>query len=763
MRDTGDTAPPLEMWAGIECTVARIGDTYTDQLERTGHATRLGDLDLLADLGVTAVRYPILWERVAPDGIARADWTWADARLERLRALGIRPIIGLCHHGNGPRHTSVVDPSFATGLAAFAGAVAARYPWIEDYTPVNEPLTTARFCGLYGVWHPHGRDDRTFVRALLTQCRAVVLAMRAIRRVTAHARLVQNDDLGKTYGAPGLAARAAFDNERRWLSFDLLCGRIDPAHPLWAYLRGAGATISELAWFRAHACPPDILGIDHYLTSERLLDDRLERYPPHLHGPDGWVDVEAVRVVATGLAGPQRLLAEAWDRYRLPLAATEVHNGSTREEQLRWLLEMWDAARALRAVGADVRAVTAWALLGLYDWDSLLTQQAGHYEPGVFDLRGPRPRPTALARLVRELATGRPPTHPVLSVPGWWRRADRFFYPPVDLPADAPVTAVSTVAEVRGPALVPTLTRGGGVHRIPVRPILIVGTGGPLAAAFARQCARRGLSYLPLVRVGEEAADSVALRRALAQSRAWCVVHASDMFGGDTGMSLGGRRPHGVDLGLLAAHATGDVPFLTFSSDLVFDGVRRDRDIPYTEGDAAMPRSAAGRGQAVADAFTLVQSPAALVARTGPLFGPWDGPDDLARALGARDTVRPVHAADNVMCSPTFVPDLVDACLDLLIDGERGLWHLATAGATTWAGLVRRTSPSQAQATIDVQAAEQRPVDTPTPTMGEPTCVYRTLGSARGTLLPPLDDALARYHNARGAWRMDGTAALGVS
>jgi len=39
------------------------------------------------------MRYPILWERTAPDFLD-ADWSWADERLERMRELGIRPIIG---------------------------------------------------------------------------------------------------------------------------------------------------------------------------------------------------------------------------------------------------------------------------------------------------------------------------------------------------------------------------------------------------------------------------------------------------------------------------------------------------------------------------------------------------------------------------------------------------------------------------------------------------------------------------------------------
>ena len=139
----------LELWAGIECTVNRVGDTYFDQLEFGGHCTRCEDLDLIAGLGISTVRYPLLWERLAPGPPEGASWSWADDRLGRLRALNIRPIVGLVHHGSGPRHTSLLDPSFADGLAAFARALAERYPWVEDYTPVNEPLTTARFSGLY--------------------------------------------------------------------------------------------------------------------------------------------------------------------------------------------------------------------------------------------------------------------------------------------------------------------------------------------------------------------------------------------------------------------------------------------------------------------------------------------------------------------------------------------------------------------------------------------------------------------------------------
>ena len=303
---------------------------------------------------------PCCGERVAPHGLDHADWSWPDERLGRLRDLGIRPIVGLVPHGSGLRSTNLLDPSFATGLAAYAGAVAARYPWVADYTPVNEPLTTARFSALYGHWYPHARDPLAWARAQLNQCRATVLAMRAIRAVNPRARLVQTDDLGKTYSTKHLAYQATFENDRRWLTHDLLTGHVDPYHPMWQYLTYVGVAPDELAWFRENRCPPDVIGVNTYLGSVRFLDERVERYPREPRGGNGrdeYVDLAAARVIEDLSPGPYALLREAWERYRLPLAVTEAHNAGGREEQLRWQAEVWDAATRLHREGAEMRAV----------------------------------------------------------------------------------------------------------------------------------------------------------------------------------------------------------------------------------------------------------------------------------------------------------------------------------------------------------------------------------------------------------------------
>ena len=331
----------LELWGGVECTVNRVGDQYIRQLERNAHATRIDDLDRFAALGLTAMRYPVLWEQIAPHGLESADWSWPDERLARLRELQVTPIVGLVHHGSGPIETSLVDRAFPEKLAAYAAAVAARYPWVEYYTPINEPLTTARFSGLYGLWYPHGRDPATFKECLFNECRGVVMAMRAIREVNPAAKLVQTDDLGRTYSTPLLAYQAEFNNELRWLAWDLVCGKVDEEHFLWDWLTDhCSATPDEILWFRANPCPPDIIGVNHYITSERFLDEDWERYPEHHRGGNHrhrYADVEAARVLAQPTGGIRPLLMETWNRYGVPIAITEAHIDARREDLLRWL------------------------------------------------------------------------------------------------------------------------------------------------------------------------------------------------------------------------------------------------------------------------------------------------------------------------------------------------------------------------------------------------------------------------------------------
>ena len=428
-RDNG-----LELWGGHECTVNRIGDAFFDQTVRSGHQTRPDDLELFAGLGLKALRYPILWERVSPDAPDQQDWSWTDERLAEVRRLSMRPIAGLLHHGSGPRYTDLLSDTFVQGLARHARAAAERYPWVEDWTPVNEPLTTARFSALYGHWYPHLSDERSFWLALMNEIEGTAAAMREIRQVIPHARLIQTEDLGQAYGTPPFAAEVAYQNERRWISWDLLAGRVTREHPLRARLDAFGLA-SRLDALTGAPCPPDLLGVNFYPTSERFLDHRAELYPQWVAGDLGQFDMDAVRVLDPGPVGLEGLLAQAWARYGLPLAVTESHLNGSLDDQMRWGLDAWAMAGRLQARGVDVRAITSWALLGSFDWNSLLTRQDGVYEPGAFDVSSGAPRATGLADMLSFLGAGGDPAdwvraHPALQVPGWWRSDDRLTLPP---------------------------------------------------------------------------------------------------------------------------------------------------------------------------------------------------------------------------------------------------------------------------------------------------------------------------------------------
>lgn len=418
-----------EIWGGIECTIARIGDRYHDQLEASGHYQRGGDIARLSDLGIKAIRYPLLWERHQPVRDRPVDWTWTDHQLQLLRKENITPIAGLLHHGSGPAFTDLSKPGFADELAAYAGLVAARYPWIDYYTPVNEPLTTARFSGLYGIWYPHKRDARSCINMLLNQVKGIVYSMQAIRRINPAAQLVQTEDLGYTHSSPALAYQADFENCRRWLSFDLLCGKVDSEHPLWSYLMAIGLDAADLAFFTSNPCPPDILGINYYVTSERYLDDEINKYPIDAHGGNGrhvYADVAAVRVEAP--IGLLALIEQAWRRYRLPMAITETHLDCTREQQLRWLKETWAAACEALRRNIDVRAVTPWAMIGAFDWDSLLTANNGNYESGAYRIKDGALKLTAVGVMIRSLAAIGAYHHPLLNSPGWWHSHEERAY-----------------------------------------------------------------------------------------------------------------------------------------------------------------------------------------------------------------------------------------------------------------------------------------------------------------------------------------------
>jgi len=702
----------LELWGGLECTINRVGDDFFDQLQHAGHWNRAADIAQITELGIHKIRYPVLWEHHQKQKTTAINWTLTEHRLQQLREFGITPIAGLLHHGSGPIFTHLLDPEFPQKFANYALHVAKKFPWLNYYTPINEPLTTARFSGLYGLWYPHSRDDFSFLNMLINECKASILAMKAIRSVNPDCKWIQTEDLGKTHSTQLLHYQADFENRRRWLGFDLLAGRVNASHPLWDYLIWAGLNPKQLDWFEQNALEPNIIGFNYYLTSERYLDENLMNYPKenqganHLHP---YADTEAVRACPEKLSGIKELLTEAWAYLRKPMAITEVHLHCSREEQLRWIKEIWEQAQAVKREGIPLCAVTVWALMGSFGWDRLLTQAKGTYESGVFDISSGTPRPTALFKLIQQLPHNAEPHHPVLAKAGWWKRK----------------------------LLLENIPQSSSL-----KPIVIIGKNGTLGQAFARICEQRAIDYKLLDRTKLDIRDMGAIVNSIRRYQPWAIVNAAgyvqvDAAESEPGMCFSSNTQGAKNLA--KACADYHISLLSFSSDLVFDGHKTK---PYLENDIPNPLNVYGQSKVQAEEQLLNTYPKTLVIRTSSFFGPWDEKNFASRVLQQLNLNQKVYAAQDLFISPTYIPELVNTCLDLLIDEESGIWHLANQAALSWfdfASAIACQAGYRKTEIIGVNASDlgfiaKRPK-------------YSVLSSTRGAFLSDLDQALAHFFN----------------
>jgi dTDP-4-dehydrorhamnose reductase len=708
-----------EVWGGIECTINRVGDAFFDQLEYANYYQKPGS-EIVADLGIKRIRFPILWERHLPVLNKDIDWHWTEQQVEIFKKNNIEVIAGLTHHGSGPAYTNLLDDNFPIYLSQYALEVARKFPFIRYYTPVNEPLTTARFSGLYGLWYPHLTDERSFILMLLNQLKGVVLSMKAIRSINPEAQLVQTEDLGKTYSTPLLKYQADFENCRRWLTYDLLLGKVDKNHPLWGHFKWLKIPESLLHFFLENVCEPEVIGFNYYITSERYIDEKTDLYPTHTHGGNGrhsYADVEAVRVELEEETGLKVLLTEAWQRYQRPIAITEVHLYCHREEQLRWFQYVWDTCTELKQKGADIKGVTAWAILGSYGWNKLLTQPNGEYEPGVFDLRGGYPRRTALCSHIKNLTSEAQSSHPLTKNEGWWQRSSRFLF-------DVQRSSVQSVISTRRKS----------------QPLLIIGKRGTLGKAFAKVCVQRCIDYVLLSRGDCDIALPETIEKVINKYKPWAIINAA----GYVRIDDAEQEPEQCfrenlkgPVNLAIACEKYGIKLLTFSSDLVFDGAKGK---PYTESDAINPLNIYGKSKAESEVKIRDANNQSLIIRTSAFFGPWDQYNFLHWVETNVSNQIPVPVASDVYVSPTYVPDLVHTALDLLVDDENGIWHLSNSGAVTWYDLAKEALDHLG---IDKRLLIPMSVDDMCLPANRPK--FSVLGSEKAILLPGLESALHRY------------------
>ena len=359
---------------GIENSDPTIDDgrVRVDELEKCAHYTCWEtDFSLVKDMGIRFLRYGIPLHRIWI-GPERFDWEFADAVFNRMRTLGIVPIVDLCHFGVPDWIGNFQNPDFAERFAAYAGRFAHRYPWLQFYTPVNEIYICARFSALYGWWNEQLGSDAAFVTALKNLVKANILAMHAILKHRPDAIFIQSESSEYFHPShPRASDLAEKLNARRFLSLDLNYGRRVDSE-MYEYLMDNGMTREEYHFFLdnhlKHHC---IMGNDYYATNEHRV-------------------TENGNTCASGeIYGYSTITNMYYSRYHLPVMHTETNlcEGQRGDEAVNWLWKEWANVLRVRNDGVPVLGFTWYSLTDQVDWDTALRENRGIVNPlGLFDL-----------------------------------------------------------------------------------------------------------------------------------------------------------------------------------------------------------------------------------------------------------------------------------------------------------------------------------------------------------------------------------------
>ena len=373
---------------GIECSYPTIqqGRVRRDLLAECGHYERWKeDLGLVKELGLKVLRYGLPYHRTHL-GPGKYDWEFADQVMAEMQRLKITPILDLLHFGVPDWLGNFQNPELPIHFAAYAAAVAARYPWVKRYTPVNEIYVTARVSAKDGLWNEQLKTDVGFVTAMKNLVAASILANHEIAQRRPDCLIIQSESAEYTHDACSAPSRElTLKNKQRFISLDLLYAHV-PDADICMYLMDNGMTREEYEWFMKGEPPGyQVMGNDYYGRNENILL------------PNG--------VTCTGgdVFGWYLITKQYVERYRKPVMYTET-NVFDADEAPTWLWKQWINVLRMRSDGVPVLGFTWYSLTDQIDWDVELAELRGKVNAcGLYDLnRKPRPVAAAFRALLEE-------------------------------------------------------------------------------------------------------------------------------------------------------------------------------------------------------------------------------------------------------------------------------------------------------------------------------------------------------------------------
>ncbi len=215
--------------------------------------------------------------------------------------------------------------------------------------------------------------------------------------------------------------------------------------------------------------------------------------------------------------------------------------------------------------------------------------------------------------------------------------------------------------------------------------IVVLGSSGQLGTAFARL---DGVVGFDRTRFDLSRFDGVDFSEMLTELRPAAVVNCAAYTAVD--------RAEGEEelATLVNGHAVGEmsgrcaeasVPFVTYSTDYVFDGSART---PYLESHPTDPINAYGRSKLVGELAAIDSNPGALVIRTSWVVS-GTHPNFVRTMIDLVKAGREPRVVDDQVGCPTVVSDLAQATVEAIQSHCSGLLHLTNQGQTTWFQLAR--------------------------------------------------------------------------
>lgn len=190
---------------------------------------------------------------------------------------------------------------------------------------------------------------------------------------------------------------------------------------------------------------------------------------------------------------------------------------------------------------------------------------------------------------------------------------------------------------------------------------------------------------------------------------------------------------------LSVAARMGKARLVQMSTDDVFDGRSQ---VPYTEFDATCPRTVYGKSKLAGENFVKEFCSRHIIIRSSWIFG--DGSPYLCRVLEMAAQGRTIKAAADQMASPTGADDLAAKVIELMEQGEDGLYHVTGQGCCSRYDLAREiVRLSGYRASVEPVEASEDNLSSMVPSYSVLDNMMLRISDIQ--LLPPWDHMLESY------------------